>query len=617
MFNLFDLKVIPMFLGKFKVKNIVVIGLSNEIIINEILSFSIENDLLLYVIGGDKYIKEIYSKNYDSNKIFLDENVCFLKESAFNSLPNLKDIGAIFIDDDPNWYTTYSELNLIKSYSHFPLVFICNNKYPHNRRDSYYDPNNIPSEYKNDYCNYLPVEYFENGEVKYAKIEDGLYHAINSNTPKNGVLTAIEDFLNENGSFKFLEINSLEGISLIYEDSTISYFRIKNIFDEKFDSNYNMHEISDKLIENNILLNHISKIEVLKDDFDKIEDFKSEIAVKNNKIKNYEDEIELHNNQINYKNSQINAAKSQISLKETQIQNIEAKLLNKNKEFELKEKELKNTKEKYDGLEINFSNNQKKLVAVEKELSEINNKTKTHEMIENKYKELIKINRNEVEKNILELKNQNDEINQLKFEIGEKKLDLENSLNQLRLSEESVKDKDNVISGLKSELSRKELELENNLNHLKISEEDAKNKINVLKSEYIKQSNKLNSKEYCISCYLNKIEDNNLEINYLKHSNTFSKKILGPFAYIYIIFKSKFGEIMTNIKLYNVIRNSDCFDIGYYLNKYPDIPKSKWCKYFSPELHYVCNGFDENRKMNKKFFINTSKHELINYIKDR
>ena len=85
---------------------------------------------------------------------------------------------------------------------------------------------------------------------------------------------------------------------------------------------------------------------------------------------------------------------------------------------------------------------------------------------------------------------------------------------------------------------------------------------------------------------------------------------------MYIISKSKPSEIITNIKLYKSLKNSKCFDIGYYLTKYPDIAKSKWCKYFSPELHYVCEGFNEKRKFNKKFFKNHDKKELIEDIKN-
>ena len=48
MFNYFDLDIIPTFLSRFKVDKILAIGLSNELIINEVISFCIENESLLY-----------------------------------------------------------------------------------------------------------------------------------------------------------------------------------------------------------------------------------------------------------------------------------------------------------------------------------------------------------------------------------------------------------------------------------------------------------------------------------------------------------------------------------------------------------------------------------------
>ena len=154
------------------------------------------------------------------------------------------------------------------------------------------------------------------------------------------------------------------------------------------------------------------------------------------------------------------------------------------------------------------------------------------------------------------------------------------------------------------EIKNKELGINNKL---------SENKIALLKSHYLKQFSKLNEKEYCINCYKEKIDNNNAEIEYLKRSNKLGKKLINPLAYILIITKSKLREIGVNIKLYKTLKNSNCFDIGYYLKKYPDIPKSNWCKYFSPELHYVCKGFDENRKFNKKYY-NNNKKQLIERI---
>ena len=137
-----------------------------------------------------------------------------------------------------------------------------------------------------------------------------------------------------------------------------------------------------------------------------------------------------------------------------------------------------------------------------------------------------------------------------------------------------------------------------------------------LKSEFLIQSRKIDFYEYCLNFYEEKTYNNEVEINYLKNSNKLSKKILEPFAYLLIFSKSNPRELGRNIRLYKALKNSNFFDIGYYLNKYSDIPESKWCKYFSPELHYVCKGFNENRKINKKDFHSKNKNELLKYIKN-
>ena len=51
------------------------------------------------------------------------------------------------------------------------------------------------------------------------------------------------------------------------------------------------------------------------------------------------------------------------------------------------------------------------------------------------------------------------------------------------------------------------------------------------------QLSKLDTNEYCISCYKEKIENNHLEIQYLKQ-DSFIKKLLSPFSYLYLILKS-------------------------------------------------------------------------------
>ena len=89
---------------------------------------------------------------------------------------------------------------------------------------------------------------------------------------------------------------------------------------------------------------------------------------------------------------------------------------------------------------------------------------------------------------------------------------------------------------------------------------------------------------------------------------------MSPLSYLILLFKFKPNELSLNIKLYKVLKNSNCFDVGYYLKNNNDILESRWCKYFSPELHYLCYGFYENRKFNKKYFNMDSKESLLEYL---
>ena len=526
MFNFFKLDIIPTFLSKFKVEKVLLIGLSNENIINEVISFCIENYSILFAIDSKTNIEDLIRNNFNISGIneYIDKNVKYFKDEGLNILPTLKTFDAIFINDDSNWYTVYNELNLIKKNNEsFPLVFVCNNKYPHKRRDSYINPENIPKEYRNECCDTLPIEYELDNEIESTMVKDGLCHAISENTEKNGVLTAIEDFLKENNNLKFLEINPLEGISLIYNDTSISYIRIDQILEEQVESTYTLGDLSDKFIENNLLLNHIAELNLLKEDIDNINEFKFKINEKNNQIKEYEDEIKLNDNKLNYKNSQINNIKSQLNLKETQLKKMEVKLFNKDNEIK----------------------------SAQNKISDANIESKNQKIFENKYMDLIEINKKEIESKNNEIESKNNEIEAKNIELG------------------------------------------------------------AYKQKYF---NKLDRTEYNLRCYKEQMCNMDVEIEYLKNNNI-RKKLFIPISYVYLITKSNFREIGTNIKLYNILKNNEYFDIGYYLNKYPDLKKSKWCKFFSPELHYVCRGFDENRKINKKDYKHGSKKELINCIK--
>ena len=128
--------------------------------------------------------------------------------------------------------------------------------------------------------------------------------------------------------------------------------------------------------------------------------------------------------------------------------------------------------------------------------------------------------------------------------------------------------------------------------------------------------NSLNSKSFKYLSSVEELKNKDAEIYYLKNDK-FIKILLKPIAYLFIISNSNLNELKINLKLYKLLKSTEFFDIGYYLNKYPDLLKSKWCKYFSPQLHYICKGFDENRKFNIDDYNNNSRKELFEDIKNR
>lgn len=523
-----DLAMIPKILRIFQVKNLVISNVDDE-----------------------KLIDEIKKSNFNVTFINVpDENS--IKGNPLKILPTLENFDAIFIGGDANWFTVFNELNIIKeSNNEFPLVFICNNNFPNKRRDSYINPEIIPSEYRQKHVKELPI--CHNGEK--INIIDGCYHACDENTPKNGVLTAIEDFLSMYSSIGFIKINFMSEITILYQKIQINEKRVNIIINDMQDEETEDINLSDKLLENELLISYINKYDLHNEDF---KGYDVEISKKNDIINDYENKLLLQDTEIDYKESQIKNIESKLSLKNSQIKNIESKLVNKEKMIVDLQNQLKNANDSLNNNEIIFN---KKIRNIEDEF----NVERTFE---------------------------NSDINSLKMKLFQNE---ENFKNSIDIKNSDIQQKDIELKIKQQELNDKE------------------QRLNSLKYAYMRQLSKIDKDEYCINCFKEEISNNHLEIKYFKN-NILIKKLLSPMAYLYLILKSDPSEISINIKLYRALKDSECFDIGFYLNNNRDLLESKWCKYFSPELHYVCNGFKEVRKFNRKYFNRNSKKELLDYL---
>ncbi|MFP4573791.1 MAG: glycosyltransferase [Desulfobacterales bacterium] len=148
------------------------------------------------------------------------EQFQFHQALSLNVIPLLARFDLVLIDGDHNWYTVLNELKLlekrcIKNGCGFPLVMLHDIDWPYARRDLYYNPDNIPGKFLKPYSKkgILPGQ---TELVADEGLNPHLFNSIYENDLQNGVLTAIEDFLEEaRYRLEFFKIHGMNGLGII------------------------------------------------------------------------------------------------------------------------------------------------------------------------------------------------------------------------------------------------------------------------------------------------------------------------------------------------------------------------------------------------------------------
>jgi hypothetical protein len=124
-------------------------------------------------------------------ELIRETSMAALGGTALARLPD-----AIVIDGDHNYYTVSEELRLIgerASGAELPLLLFHDVRWPHGRRDDYFDPEQIPSQARHpiiaDGGIYPGDPGAHRGGLPYPR------SAAHEGGPGNGVLTAVEDFV--------------------------------------------------------------------------------------------------------------------------------------------------------------------------------------------------------------------------------------------------------------------------------------------------------------------------------------------------------------------------------------------------------------------------------------
>lgn len=125
---------------------------------------------------------------------------------------------AVIIDGDHNYYTLTDELRLVEARARehgFPLVILHDVGWPHGRRDTYYDPGRIPDEHRQPLAHDASLAPWEPGVA-----DLGLHYewaARREGGPRNGVLTALEDFASERPHLRLAIVPAFFGLGVLWD----------------------------------------------------------------------------------------------------------------------------------------------------------------------------------------------------------------------------------------------------------------------------------------------------------------------------------------------------------------------------------------------------------------
>ncbi len=126
-----------------------------------------------------------------------------------------------FIDGDHNYHTVSNELSLIAKSAagaeRAPLIFLHDVSWPWARRDLYYRWDDIPEEARQESSqgNNFRVDQAEPVDTGGFQPAGTLYYARKTSRDRNGVLTAVEDFLASQPDWEFLTLPNFFGLGIL------------------------------------------------------------------------------------------------------------------------------------------------------------------------------------------------------------------------------------------------------------------------------------------------------------------------------------------------------------------------------------------------------------------
>jgi len=152
-------------------------------------------------------------------------------------LPTLPPADVALVDGDHNWFTVYHELRILAETSRaagapLPVLVLHDVGWPYGRRDLYYEPSRIPDEFRqpNTLAGMRPgsSRLYPNGGMNLT-----LHNADHEGGPRNGVMTALDDFMAEHDSpLRRVVLPIYYGLAIVAEERVlVDHPELAELFD--------------------------------------------------------------------------------------------------------------------------------------------------------------------------------------------------------------------------------------------------------------------------------------------------------------------------------------------------------------------------------------------------
>lgn len=150
----------------------------------------------------------------------------FHRALSHDVLPELPAMDVALVDGDHNWYTVYHELRMLAQSARrdgapLPVLVLHDVCWPYGRRDLYYDPETVPPEGRQPFRQ-LGIKPGQSELLARGGVNPLHYNAVTEGGPRNGVMTALDDFVAEHDQpLRIVLLPVYYGLAIVVEEARL------------------------------------------------------------------------------------------------------------------------------------------------------------------------------------------------------------------------------------------------------------------------------------------------------------------------------------------------------------------------------------------------------------